>query len=177
MAGTAARCGCGGVVQVPGGRSQHPNVGMQTAPGIDLSQQASAPMGLDNLSADELSGAGYASPYQGYPGQAEYGGYPGAAHAAPPPENRRLSDDELLAGYLEDTSWKEPDQYSQCNEDGGYFAFEGGIINGGLIGGGLAVLAGAALFIIPLMYGWIVPYSLVLVVIGMIAIGRSLMNG
>lgn len=109
--------------------------------------------------------AGYPPPGYGY-------GYPAQPQAAAAP--RKPTEAELLSGYLEDDSWKRPDGYSTNDGDG---IFGSGVMNSGVVGGMLAMLAGILLFFVPLMFGFFFPYSGILFILGVIGVIRGLLNG
>jgi hypothetical protein len=83
--------------------------------------------------------------------------YAGQSQSARP---GRKNEDELLAPYLEDQSWREPSESE---------SFEGGLVNGGIIGGIFLILLGVILFSVIWILGYIWPYALVLVVLGIIS--------
>lgn len=55
-------------------------------------------------------------------------------------------------------------------------SFEGRVFNGSVAGGLGAMVLGLLLFFVPLIFGWIFPYSLILFVIGLVGFIRGLVN-
>lgn len=173
MAGKAAQCACGGVVQIPGAPAA---AGSFPGGGAGMDPLSQGPGSVfDDLSAAEMAATAAPPAYPGYAGYPGYGGYPHPRQQGQPAAAPRRSDDQVLAGYIKDESWKKPDSASQ--REGGFFAFESGILNGGTIGGMLAILAGIVLFVVPLLFGYIVPYSLILIVLGLVGVFRGLFSG
>jgi hypothetical protein len=141
---------------------------------------------LDELSETEMMSTAYPTygyPPTGYPpAQSGPPGYapPAYGYAPQAPTGQvaqpKRSDAEVLSGYLEDESWRRPDSYSK-NDDGGLFSFESGLLNSGVIGGLIAMLAGILLFFVPMLFGVWFPYSGILFVLGVIGVIRGLMMG
>ena len=156
MAGTQARCGCGTVVQIPFS---------------GVSQPAAQSSFLDDLPASVLN------PQPMMQSTAPMFSQPNPAVTKPKSKKKkkRKSDADVLAQYLKDDDWKKPDGNSPEKDDG-YFSFEGKILNGGVIGGCLAMLLAVVWFFGGLAAGFIFFYPPVLFVIGLISCARALLS-
>jgi hypothetical protein len=62
-------------------------------------------------------------------------------------------------------------------EPGGWFGLEKGILNGGVIGGAIAMLVAVVWFVIGLMADWIFFYPPILFLIGLVAFIKGLVSG
>jgi hypothetical protein len=163
--GKAVRCPCGGVLQVPAHDPLASDFGGGSSVFDDLSeyeQQATA-------SPRSFGQPFYSAPPSPY-------GVP--QHV--PPQPPRPTDDQLLSSHLQDESWRKPDRYSQAEGKGGLFSSWsswGGILNGGLVIGLITALGGMAITAAGLYFGFLLRIGPVLIIVGLIAMVRGLMNG
>jgi len=161
--GKAVRCPCGGVLQVPA----YDPLASDFGGGSSV---------FDALSEYEKQAT--ASPPRSF-GQPSYGAPP-SPYGVPqhvPPQPPRPSDDQVLAGHLQDESWRKPDRYSQVEGEGGLFSSWGGILNGGLVFGLITALGGMAITAAGLYFGFLLRIGPVLIIVGLIGMVRGLMNG
>ncbi|MEQ8788637.1 MAG: hypothetical protein RIC55_20170 [Pirellulaceae bacterium] len=181
LQGKAVRCPCGGVLQVP---AQDP---LGSAYDDPLGSSYGGSSVFDDLSQAEMGatamppGAYGQSPYGApppYGPPAPYGAPPNPYAASQPAQAPRPTDDQLLAGYLKDESWKQPDKYSQSSgeSEGGIFSFESGILNAGVVGGLAAMLIGIVWFVGGLACGIIFFYAPVLILLGLVGIIRGVLT-
>ena len=181
MAGTQAKCNCGAVVSIPASQpatcstirvqcgscrrehqATHSMAGKAARCGcgavLQVPMAGGMASGVPSLFA-ELS-------------PAELNPHARVQNDAPKP---RRSEAEILAQYTKNDRGKNSNSHS--GESSGYFGFEGRVLNGGVIGGLIAMGAAVAWFLGGLAAGYIFFYPPILFVLGLIAMLKGIIMG